>query len=170
MKPNQTDMTQAALESLLEKHDGRISPAIVLDEARDQSSPLHDYFEWDDATAGEQYRLVQAAQLIRRWKGQIIKRKPESKELKIDVTRRVQSPSTDRAKGGASYQPIEEIMADPQKREAMIRTALKELAAIRRRFADLVALSDIWRAIDDAAELHLHEPKPPATDGTRPNA
>lgn len=34
--------------------------------ARPKSHPLHDEFEWDDAIAGERFRLLQAVMLIRR--------------------------------------------------------------------------------------------------------
>lgn len=46
--------------------NGTISPQIVVDEARDETHPLHPHFVWDDSVAGELYRCSQAAQMIRR--------------------------------------------------------------------------------------------------------
>ena len=37
----------------------------VVASARPEQSPLHDVFEWDDATAAEEYRLEQARGLVR---------------------------------------------------------------------------------------------------------
>jgi len=44
---------------------GMLEPREVVDEARPESSPLHDHFEWDDEKAGESWRRQQARQLIR---------------------------------------------------------------------------------------------------------
>lgn len=155
----QKDITVAAFEALIAKHGGRIGPAVLLDDARDPSSPFHEYFEWDDDEAAERYRLAQASQLIRRWKGSVVRIDAEAKTVRFEPVRRVQSPSAQREKAGSSYEPVESIMADPAKRDDMIRTVVRELQAYRRRYAELVALSDIWRAIDDAIELHLEEQK-----------
>ena len=42
-----------------------LEPRAVVDEARPESSPLHDHFEWDDIKAGEAHRRQQARLLIR---------------------------------------------------------------------------------------------------------
>jgi hypothetical protein len=42
-----------------------LTPKIVVNAARKKDSPLHDRFEWNNAVAGEKYREVQAAELIR---------------------------------------------------------------------------------------------------------
>lgn len=157
-KALQSDLAVAAYEALIARHGGRISPADVLDEAKDESSPLHEYFEWDDDEAAERYRLAQASSLIRRWRGSIMRVDEKTKTVVLTTARRVQSPSLERGNGSRGYVTVEAIMADPAMRSDMIRTVLKELQAYRRRYADLVALSDIWSAIDDAVDLH-EEPK-----------
>jgi len=47
------------------ERDGRLYPADVVNAARPKSSPLHRYFDWDDRSAAEKYRLDQARALIR---------------------------------------------------------------------------------------------------------
>ena len=53
----------------IRKANGGISPASVVDEARDEESPLHDWFEWDDTEAAERFRYEEpeafAAAVIR---------------------------------------------------------------------------------------------------------
>ena len=44
---------------------GELTPGLVVDTARPEDSPLHSHFEWDDGIAGEKYRQVQAAAMIR---------------------------------------------------------------------------------------------------------
>lgn len=61
-----TDETvTSALMKISAEADGPISPQMVLDRARDESSPLHDCFEWNDTIAAEKFRMVQARVLLR---------------------------------------------------------------------------------------------------------
>ena len=49
----------------IERQEGELTPASVLEQARSSNSALHDHFEWDDSAAAEQYRIGQAGELIR---------------------------------------------------------------------------------------------------------
>ncbi len=40
----------------IEKRDGTLTKAAIVDAARSEDSPMHGMFEWDDAVAGELYR------------------------------------------------------------------------------------------------------------------
>lgn len=53
-----------ALEDIRSRK-GQLTPDIVLDEARDESHPLHNSFEWDDNIAAEAHRRWQARSLIK---------------------------------------------------------------------------------------------------------
>lgn len=55
----------AILHEIAEKHGGNLDPRDVVEEARASSHPLHDYFEWRDKIAGQQFRIDQARALIR---------------------------------------------------------------------------------------------------------
>lgn len=48
----------------LETRAGRLTPDVVVREARNPKSDLHDQFEWNDKKAGHQWRLEQARRLI----------------------------------------------------------------------------------------------------------
>jgi hypothetical protein len=56
---------EARLSEICETHDGRITPELTVEDAKDPGSPLHPIFEWDDGKAGHQFRLDQARQLLR---------------------------------------------------------------------------------------------------------
>lgn len=58
---------QAVGETLeqIRERDGILETEAVLKEARKKRSPIHAAFEWDDAAAGHEYRLIQARQMIR---------------------------------------------------------------------------------------------------------
>jgi len=50
--------------SRIYERDGTVSAQALVDEGRDESSPLHGFFEWRDEVAAEKYRLTQAYQMI----------------------------------------------------------------------------------------------------------
>ena len=56
----------------LEKKNGDIEIDAILDEAEDEDSVLHDYFEWDNGKAGHAHRRTQAKQLLREYKFMIV--------------------------------------------------------------------------------------------------
>lgn len=58
------DAVAARLLELSKQNEG-LTAELVLAEAADVSSPLHDVFEWDDTEAATQWRLHQARNLIR---------------------------------------------------------------------------------------------------------
>lgn len=143
------------LARLSDEKGGRLDPADVVESARDLDSPMHPKFTWDDGVAAERYRLMQAGALIRRIKVTIIRSDPETRQLKTDKVREYESPGSERdekrapTKGG-SYLPSSKIAKDPALREALVRTVLGELIAIKKRYKNVSELDAIWRAIDDA--------------------
>ena len=57
------EAVREALQQL--ERGGRLTPAQVVEAARDESSPLHTHFEWDDSAAAESFSIDQARRLIR---------------------------------------------------------------------------------------------------------
>jgi hypothetical protein len=53
------------LEKIRGHNSGDLAPEAVVLAAKDDKSPLHSVFEWNDEAAGHQYRLQQASLLIR---------------------------------------------------------------------------------------------------------
>lgn len=128
------------LESI-ERREGELTPANVLDRARSANSSLHDHFEWDDSKAAEQHRLGQAGELIR--------------SITIDVSRsNVEPPKTTRAfvsverQGERAYVGVQTAMSDAELRRQVLERAWAELRAFRERYADLKELSKIFEAMD----------------------
>lgn len=146
-----TEQIRAALTALAEANNGLLNPAHVVDAARNPESVLHSEFEWDDDAAADSYRLAQAGALIRRVKFTLVRQDHETKQITVRTTRAFQSRPSQRT-ADAGYESVEQIMADPVKRDELIDQVLRELTAYRRRYADLLALSNVWAAIDDAID------------------
>ena len=148
VKPSKGDMFQAAMERLAAEHSV-ISPKIVLEEARNPNSPLHDKFEWDDSTAAENFRLIQAAGLIRQWKGTFVRIEREVEVVKLSDIRMAESPETSRGRGKASYEKLDNILDDPKKRASLLRTVIRQVRSIKLKYEYLEELACVWQALEE---------------------
>ena len=139
----------AALEMqrLLDDHNQRLDAADVLDSAEAPTSPLHSEFEWDDTAAAKQHRLLQARNLMNGIKVSItVMRDKKPQNVEYSFMAAVQKPD-----GGGrrfNYTSTEYAMREPDLRAELLQNALLELAAFRRKYADLSELSMVFVAID----------------------
>lgn len=104
---------------------GRLTPVDVLDEARDDAHPLHGRFEWDDAVAGEKYRLVQAHELIRSVKVRYVSG---------DETRDVRGFQAVRSDDGFRYEPVEQVVQDEVLTQLVLREMERDWRQLRARY------------------------------------
>lgn len=120
-------------ESLQEIYEaqGRLTPALVVEEARDPGHSLHSRFEWDDAVAGEEWRRDQAQQMIRSVK--VTYRRSETNE-RIEIRQWISFGSPD---GGFSYEPLERVAEDPLLKKLALRDAERQWQDLFQRFGHL---------------------------------
>lgn len=130
--------------------EGFLSPERVLQEAVDESSPLHDYFEWDDTEAARKFRLVQAGLLVRRVRVEVLIHRREARVISGTIVRieggqrripMFASPRGSRGRGGG-YRLTEEVIDDPvlvSDLEDTLRTELGALILRLQSFSDAAA-------------------------------
>lgn len=123
----------------IEERDGFCHPRALVDEARPESSPLHELFEWDDFHAAEEYRKGQARHVI----SALTTVDSEVKNAPAFISVRISAEegsyvSTDRAKERPDYLAF------------AVMEAKRQLSYVRRRYGLLKELQAIWDAIDDA--------------------
>jgi hypothetical protein len=165
------ETVRMALLAIVERNNGVLNPRLVIDAARDPGHVLHPHFEWDDAVAGEAYRLAQVGALVRRVRLTIVKAGTKPREVTLSTTREYQSrPSMRRASGG--YESIDTILADTDKRAELIAQVVRELSAYRKRYAELSELQSVWFAVDEVTTDLFTDlsPSAPGGDDTRPGA
>src|ERR1700691_4847214 len=105
------------LEAIKEKR-GKLTPELVVDEARSESHPLHKRFEWDDTIAGESWRREQARKLI----------------IEVEVTYSKQDGTRGHTRGFYAiqregnyvYESTEEIVKDPISREILLSSMKRD--------------------------------------------
>ena len=135
---------QIAGETLdkIKKETGVLNADVVLEKAKDDKNPLHNYFEWNDTIAANEFRLNQANYLIRSIKVEII---DEKKETSVHIKRAYTNITEFSNKG---YLQTEEILKDKQLSFLMLKQAQKELLDWKERYKNLLELTEVFDFIN----------------------
>jgi hypothetical protein len=131
------------IDRIRREHGEHAGADDVLAEAKDPSNPLHSAFNWDDEAAAHEHRLETARSLLRSVHVVIIT--PERKEI---TARAFVSTKSRTEPGKHTYTSTEYAMGDSELRAEVLKVALRELAALRRKYAELSELSEVFSALD----------------------
>ncbi len=134
------------LEKIRKKNDGELRKADVVESAKSARHKLHRFFEWDDSKAANDHRLWQAGRLIASIEVVIDEAPDKGTTRQYEISR----SKTDPAK--QSYQRLEDVMKTADGRADLMKRALSELIAVRRRYHMLQELAIVFREIDAVIE------------------
>jgi hypothetical protein len=147
---NTEKFTPEVIDEVLEvKETYGLTPSNLLKKASKKSSSLYKFFDWDDSSAGEKWRLEQARGLINE-----IKIVVEDKEVyafeNVNVAiNDAEFPNDKISKfGSREYKTIVEIMSNEDYRNQLIHRALTEATYWKERHAELIELNPIFVSID----------------------
>lgn len=130
----------------LERDNGRLAPADVVDAARDPASPLHSHFTWDDSEAAEKYRLMQARTLIRTVKLEITIR-----DVPLSVVGYVRDPEADAKTAG--YRNVAQLRTEEDAARAAIVDEMKRVSNAVRRAKGLAIVLGVTEDIEQIDAL-----------------
>ena len=143
-------MTAAdAIRDLAKKH-GSITAEIVLNEAKKKTSPLHAHFQWDDTAAARQYRLIQAAALIRRIKVEYTV--SENNSVRVRAFHNVSDlpeEGEDQVKG--LFVTLETALSVENYRDQLLAQCKRDMQAFKAKYSALSEVSHIINAMDQVA-------------------
>jgi len=122
----------------IEQRYGQIDAKHVVTVAANPTSPLHNFFEWNDAKAATQYRLDQARGIIQ---CVIIKAIGDKEQRPVRAFVNIS------VEAGRQYNSITTVMSDKEKRARLIAQAKSELEDWRERYNDLREFSEVFEAI-----------------------
>jgi hypothetical protein len=132
------------IEMLRKRCHGELTPEDILADAKHDNSPLHSFFEWDDSAAAQQHRLQQARGLIRSVVAVYVGNDKPAVRQKAYI--HIPEGKT------SHYREASHAMSQRSTREAVLKQALAELHAWKKRYKDLKefsALIDIIEMIDE---------------------
>ena len=141
---------EAALDAISNANAGLIRPGDLVEAARPETSPLHSLFTWDDQIAAERLRLIQARTVIR-MRIEVL----DTGRVSIPVRSQV-SLTTDQLAGGG-YRSVRMVLANDQQRNQMLADAIAELERLKRRYATLHELVEVFAAIDNLEQAKAAE-------------
>ena len=137
------------VEEILDKRDATVRPIDVVNAASVEYSPLHDYFDWNDKSAGAKYRVYQARQLINHLVTVTVTTDGEEREdrafLNVTVT-------TEGDKSEHIYVPIERALTNEEFRRQILIKAIKEIEYWKQKYNDYGELSEIFKEIERVKE------------------
>lgn len=141
------------LGRLSERNQRRLTPEIVVADARHRGSPLHSLFEWDDTAAAEAYRLWQARHLLKSVTVVYRDVTPKRSTYPIRAFVNVKSVEED-TDDDRIYISTARGMKDEQYREQIIAQALREAETWRSRYLLYHELAEICEAIEHTKQKH----------------
>lgn len=124
---------------------GDVTPSAVVEAARAESSPIHGLFTWDDFTAAEKYRQVEAGEHIRNLHI-VVERGGQEVETRAFHSIKV------RTSGGQSadvYRHISIISASEEMRDQVLERAKGEIVHWRNRYRQYQGIfGEVFEAVD----------------------
>ncbi len=133
------------LDEIAAENEGALDPEDVVAKARPKKSLLHPViFELNEKQAAHQHRIDKARHLIR--SVTVVYR--EATEEEEEATTRAYEVVH---RGTKRYFGVFSIMASPDQRDLLVRTALRELHGWRKRYAGISELAAIHDALEKEA-------------------
>ncbi len=147
---------------------GYVTPEKIVDDAKNEKSPLHSFFEWDDSAAAAQYRLDQARFLLRSIMiipGKEIKTPVRAfycvhaSDVPASLPDNEKSISTDPA-SRVVYATIKKVFNDADLSQQVVDQALSELKSWQNRYRQYKQLASLNNIIDvEVAKMTKQEVK-----------
>lgn len=123
----------------LESLGDNLTPEGVVNKARNENNILHGMFEWDDSIAGENYRKIQASNIINSIQVNIITDDDQTKQIRAFVT----------IQKNTKFEPIEKVVNDTDKYALLLEKAYKELSGIKRKYETLTEIQELLKDIPE---------------------
>lgn len=122
------------LKEIESVNGGMITPRDVVNEARDPESKLHHLFDWNDRTAGEKYRLMQARILLNTVKVEYL---GEQKQGYFNASVEI---GDEKVRG---YFPLERVVSEEELYKDVLRQAVNELEYAQRKYNSITELRGV---------------------------
>jgi len=131
------------IERLIQEKGGQITPPEIVESASVKDSPLHDYFEWEDADAAIRWRIFQARNLMNHLKIEV------RKNGDVSEHKAFYSVITGEREGNVvkAYVTIGRVINEEDIRVQVIEQALREMIGWKQRYKDYQELAEIFKAV-----------------------
>lgn len=127
------------LQSIYDQH-GRLTPGLVVDEARDRKHPLHPLvFDRSKAEAAEAWYRHRAHHLITTATITYTDGDDQPKSMRAFLAVKTENPEN----GGFAYEPAEKVARDPRTREMALREMERDWQRLKARWSEFGEFSEL---------------------------
>ena len=130
------------MEQLGKDKNGVVKPTEIVEAARAPTSPIHGFFDWDNDTAAEKYRLVQARGYVNNLEVEVKFKKGSGKQKAYFSVREGKGKKPKKA-----YVTVERALTENQLRTQIIKSAMNEVLYWERKYQEYIEFADIFNAI-----------------------
>ena len=109
------------------EREGRLTPENLVEVSKDENAPLHNEFEWNDATAAKKYRRSQAQFIIQML---VVKSSDDEEEEKKPPVRAFFAIDKERR----NYESVVTILESKDKTATLREQVVKELACFYGKY------------------------------------
>ena len=132
------------IDRLASENGNRVDANLLLASAESPTSPIRTEFNWDDSAAAHEFRLNQARNLMNSLR--VVIERPSGGPITAPLMVTVEKPGSAGQKH--DYTTLAWAMSDEDLRTEVLRNALRELAAFKRKYATLSELAQVFVVID----------------------
>ena len=122
----------------IEQIGDNVTPEQILEKAQDSSTELHKCFEWNNDEAAYKWRVHQARMIVCHLVVKEVDENIEKPEIRL-------FHKTDSMQG---YKPITLIVRNEDEYELLLKRAMAELQAFKKKYGTLVELEEIINLIN----------------------
>ena len=115
--------------------EGRLTAEALVDENREEGTPLHDEFEWRDVVAAEEWRKQQARMII----NSLVVVSEQHEPVRAFVNLVAASPT---------YTSVHTAVSQTDTREMLLQNALRELIAFQKKYKNLTEFAELFAEIE----------------------
>lgn len=148
---NQTMTTQDILQNIYNTH-GTLTPQLIIQDAKNPDHPLHNRFEWNNTKAAQQYRELQAAQLIRTIK--ITYQDTPQRQVRAFIN--IQ-PTGDELDTKGHYQPVDIALRNELTRKRIFETMKRDWLTFKAKYSHMTEYADLLRAEANGEDIEQLE-------------
>ena len=135
------------LEAIYEEH-GKLTPPLIVADARNEDRETHKLIEWDDSAAAESYRQEQARYIMRniivvQSSPKLEEPKEEQKIIKFRAFENVETEDQERY-----FMPMQVAVGREDTRNYMLKQAMLALQSFRQKYGMIAELAAVIDAID----------------------
>jgi hypothetical protein len=130
------------LQHLRDTNNGVLTPEIVRADGQNVNSPLYGFFTRDANDALDTVQLMQARALITVVRIRYRAEEPnDGKPKTVRAWVRTEEPKT--------YEAVEDVMSDEEKRNAALRRAWNDMQRVRKKYESLREFASVFAALDE---------------------